>query len=716
MALKNDLYINVEPYTEILGGLSFILSISNGVVKLSGQTGTGKTALCIELLQELRTEKIEFVHFPDAPEDFAAVEKAIKEKLKLQPKTEGDRESFIQALTAHIIKKSFDEQKLVLIFDDAEKLNPDLISELTTFRHIHLNDQGLVSIVISGTEEMEKKLNENASSMVSDLLVSYTLEPMNREQLAEFCRAYLEEIKMDSSLTEENLEQLLEITQGLPGDIPERIPEILDQDTQKVYTRKKRQKELVTKTTKTLTHEFVDPFTDEETQKQVLKRLRWPVGPSIIIAGIAVGLFLGYAAYVFLPEDIIPPTVSYFGDEIEDAVEAVEDFIADAPEPEVPEPPATEVTEEVSEPEAPVELATEAQQEPVPEPEPAPQVEPEPEVAEAPQEVTGEPAESVQEIPEAEIPPVQEIAQDDEVPEQTAPQVTASDEVEALIQGWLQAWENQDVNGYFDSYHEEYEPENFASLAAWRNQRERNITRPASIMIDYQDYMVLSRNADSTMVTLRMEYQSPTYADRTLKQLGLIRDAQGEWKIIYEGNVQVERIPVNRVAGSSTNRLPVYLIPQYSDSPEVPATPAEPGATVSNLNDDQEQLFDFVNNWLVAWQNQDVNEYFNHYRSNFRGFNFTSPQAWEQDRMVKITRPSYIDLRLSDFEVVMETANDAVVQFSLEYRSPYYADRTRKEILLTRDARGNLQIANELNRQVEVLPIYRRVNNALALF
>lgn len=58
MALKNDLYINVEPYTEILGGLSFVLSISNGIVKLTGKTGSGKTAMCIELLQELRTEKL----------------------------------------------------------------------------------------------------------------------------------------------------------------------------------------------------------------------------------------------------------------------------------------------------------------------------------------------------------------------------------------------------------------------------------------------------------------------------------------------------------------------------------------------------------------------------------------------------------------------------------------------------------------------------------
>jgi hypothetical protein len=208
-----------------------------------------------------------------------------------------------------------------LIFDDVENLSSDLLIDLTSFRHIHLNDQGLVSIVLSGTDEMDKKLSNGASALIKDLLVSYTLEPMNREQLAEFCKVYLAEIKMDAKLTEDNISQLLEISEGYPGDIPEMIPEILESDVSKLYVKKKKQKEFVTKTTNKLTHEFIDPFTDEETKKQVLGRLKYQLGPSIILAGIAVLGFLGYAAYVFIPDDIIPATVSYFNDDLEPVVE-----------------------------------------------------------------------------------------------------------------------------------------------------------------------------------------------------------------------------------------------------------------------------------------------------------------------------------------------------------------------------------------------------------
>ena len=723
MALKNDLYINVEPYSEVLGGLSFVLSISNGVVKLLGHTGTGKTALCIELLGELKKEKIEFVHFPDAPDSFSDVEKAIKEKLKLQVKAEGDKESFIQALTAHIIKKSFDEQKLVLIFDDVENLNKELLAELTAFRHIHLNDQGLVSIVLSGTPAMESNIKAAASSLVSDLLVSYTLEPMNKEQLAVFCEAYLEEIKMKANLTDENISQLLEITEGLPGTIPEMIPEILDQDSSKLYVRKKRQKELVKKATKTLTHEFVDPFADEETQKQVVKRWKWPVGPAFIAAGISVGVFFVYAAYVFLPEDIIPATVSYFGDQVDDAVVAVGDAPEIAPAVvEVPSPlPEAETADQLQLAEvAPEQLA-------VPEPQTDVPDEQTPENELLAETEIAEPAEDEVFVSEPEIetpaeaspaPQVAEVSGTEAPEPETAPvQAVAGDEVEAAIQQWLAAWSAQDTTAYFDAYHEAFEPQSFSSQAAWRNQRQRNIQRPGSIAISYDDYMVLSRSVDSTMVTLEMEYRSPTYADRTVKLLGLIRDPQSGWKIIHEENLQVQRLPVNRPASEQVpDRLQVILSPQLLSASEVPAIDMSPGTSAGNLDSEQLNLFNFVNDWLVAWQRQDINAYFNHYQDNYRGFNFTTPQAWEQDRMLKISRPSYIELSMSDFEILRESSQEALVQFSLEYRSAYYADRTLKEVLLRRDQRGNLRIANELNRQIELLPIYRRIESALALF
>jgi hypothetical protein len=325
------------------------------------------------------------------------------------------------------------------------------------------------------------------------------------------------------------------------------------------------------------------------------------------------------------------------------------------------------------------------------------------------------------EVPEpAESVPAPQLADTEQaapvIPEPVTGPVS-DDDVEAAIQQWLAAWSEQNVTAYFDAYHEAFEPQSFSSQATWRNQRQRNIQRPESIEINYEDYMVLSRSIDSTMVTLAMEYRSPTYADRTVKLLGLIRDPQQGWKIVHEENLQVQRLPVNRqLTDPAPDRLQVILSPQLTASSSIPTVNMSPGTIPGNLGTDAQNLFNFVNDWLVAWQRQDINAYFNHYQENYRGFNFTTPQAWEQDRMLKISRPSYIELSMTDFEILRESSQEALVQFSLEYRSAYYADRTLKEVLLRRDQRGNFRIANELNRQVELLPIYRRIESALALF
>ncbi len=81
-----------------------------------------------------------------------------------------------------------------------------------------------------------------------------------------------------------------------------------------------------------------------------------------------------------------------------------------------------------------------------------------------------------------------------------------------------------------------------------------------------------------------------------------------------------------------------------------------PGTIPGNLAADAQNLFNFVNDWLVGLQRKDINAYFNHYQENYRGFNFTTPQAWEQDRMLKISRPSYIELSMTDFEILRESS------------------------------------------------------------
>lgn len=175
MVLESNTYIDISPFHEILSGMNFILSISVGVVKLTGPAGTGKTRLLQQLETELQAEKQEALLFLKPPTSIKELHDSISRQLKL------DNEfGFNKALIHHIIAKPYDQQRLVVLFDNAEKIDIDVLLAIALFRNIMHNSQPIVSIVLCGGEELNQKLEDSSyRPLVQDMLLSYELTPPN---------------------------------------------------------------------------------------------------------------------------------------------------------------------------------------------------------------------------------------------------------------------------------------------------------------------------------------------------------------------------------------------------------------------------------------------------------------------------------------------------------------------------------------------------------
>src|SRR5690606_35150926 len=202
---------------EILSGMNFILSISSGVIKLTGPAGTGKSRLLQELRRELQGEKQDLVLFANPPKSPEDLQEQIRRQLKL------DRNlAFAKALSLAILAKPYDQQRLVVAFDDAEQIDQDTLISTTQFLDILHNDQPLVSLVLCGDETLSVRLDEPVfRPLVKDLLLSYELNPMTREQLQAYARACLPGLNIGSfEIRNGVLETLYKESRGLPGAVP----------------------------------------------------------------------------------------------------------------------------------------------------------------------------------------------------------------------------------------------------------------------------------------------------------------------------------------------------------------------------------------------------------------------------------------------------------------------------------------------------------------
>ncbi len=111
---------------------------------------------------------------------------------------------------------------------------------------------------------------------------------------------------------------------------------------------------------------------------------------------------------------------------------------------------------------------------------------------------------------------------------------------------------------------------------------------------------------------------------------------------------------------------------------------AAPGASAAEdeLANTRQAVEDTVNDWANAWSAQDVAGYLSFYAREFIPPKNLSREAWEVDRQVRLKKPAYIKITLSNIKINIHGSEYAEVRFNQRYQSNTYGDQVRKELLM----------------------------------
>ena len=507
------MYLRLSPYREVLQGVIISLQINEGIIKITGKSGAGKTALCSQLFQELQSTGQPSVFFLKPPSSAVALQNAILDNLRLDPTG-----NFTRTLTAYLLARSDAQKPLVLIFDDAQQLDPQTFSAIRMLCNIQDQSRALVRVVLCGNEELDEKLAGPALRAVTQFLnQSFTLPYLTREQMHDFCQAYWLQNDQDMKpLSARNIERLFDETKGHPGILQAR----LKQGTTGAEPGD-RQKDSHGASAPTRPYRYAG------------RRQGW-VPALLIVVGLA--LLGGAGAYLYLSPRTPAATTVSAGPEPREvaAATAAESTPAVAPEMENPTPvAAAPETEDLSPPAAPETGALTAVA--------APETE---SVLPAASDVGDE--SSVESLPQADPaapPPALEpaIALEEEasVDASATQDEVALPSVEDFIAEWTASWQRQDVDAYLAHYAPDFVPSQ-GTQEQWRAQRRRVISNACDIMIS-ADPPEFTSDAEDEMRVVRfwLNYTAANYADRTLKELVLV-PVDGTWRIRAETNLRTE--------------------------------------------------------------------------------------------------------------------------------------------------------------------------------
>ena len=172
---------------EILDALIYSLSEAEGIIKVSGEVGSGKTMLCRMLLEKL-PKHIETIYLANPSLSREEMLYAIADALGLR--IDGERVGIImQNIQNKLEEKAREGKRIVVLVDEAHAMPLDTLEELRLLYNLQVGDNKLLQIILFGQPELNAKLEQPNMRQLKDRIVHhFHMQPLSRNILENYVR------------------------------------------------------------------------------------------------------------------------------------------------------------------------------------------------------------------------------------------------------------------------------------------------------------------------------------------------------------------------------------------------------------------------------------------------------------------------------------------------------------------------------------------------
>ncbi|HJW27443.1 MAG TPA: hypothetical protein VJ576_21300 [Rhodocyclaceae bacterium] len=139
-------------------------------------------------------------------------------------------------------------------------------------------------------------------------------------------------------------------------------------------------------------------------------------------------------------------------------------------------------------------------------------------------------------MPTAPVEPAGQAAASATPAEPAAAAAASPETARALVDEWLHAWSERDVDRYLGAYGEGFTPENGLSRQAWAQSRRQKIESRKSIAVSIRDLKIEPEGDNRLAVHFLQDYTADGFHEEgTPKHLTLALEA-GAWRIVAEAS------------------------------------------------------------------------------------------------------------------------------------------------------------------------------------
>ena len=207
------------------------LHLKRGLTVIFGDVGTGKTSLSRKLVQELNKRSNMLYHvildpeFVDERQFFITLVRNFNIDIPAAKEHDAGKLDILDlrdAFEKFLIQKSVEEKKtVILIIDEAQKLNMADLETLRMLLNFETNEYKLIQLVLLGQVELYGKV-VNIPNFLDRISFKYTLNPLDARETKELIHFRIRESGYNSSMElflDEAVSEIYNYSRGYPRKI-----------------------------------------------------------------------------------------------------------------------------------------------------------------------------------------------------------------------------------------------------------------------------------------------------------------------------------------------------------------------------------------------------------------------------------------------------------------------------------------------------------------
>ncbi len=148
------LFHALPPHYEALNTVLSAVKMGEGVVKVTGEVGTGKTMVCRMLLNQFSSDT-GLIYLPNPAASGEALYRLIAHDLGVEAHSTNDLVNVIQE---KLLALSAMGQHVVALLDEAQAMSDEALESLRLLGNLETEDRKLLQIVLFGQPELDERL------------------------------------------------------------------------------------------------------------------------------------------------------------------------------------------------------------------------------------------------------------------------------------------------------------------------------------------------------------------------------------------------------------------------------------------------------------------------------------------------------------------------------------------------------------------------------